>query len=81
MYKCKAFLNPVALPRKANGTEVGTLMVVTDSFDCGRWIDKILLHTYSGFVCLDNPSKTWGHDCSFNVRLLENGECVTLGVE
>ena len=78
MYNVK--LNGKAIKSElfANNTKLGDLMKITEN--C-RYNGEILLHTYIGFICLNEPLATWGKDCSLRVELLEKGENVILTIE
>ena len=64
---------------KAYDTKIGDLVEIVEPRS--SYNGKILLHIYNGFVLLEEPRGNWESDLSFNVRLLEPGESITVTVK
>lgn len=54
--------------------KIGDLMVVIEGANEGI----VFLKTFSCFVSLEDPNKTWNSDPNFKVRIFNKGEGVTL---
>lgn len=76
--------NAVAIVRSDN-MQIGDIGLIIDS---GARNGTVLLRTFSGYVSLNNPRKTWyspqgesSYDPKFDVQLLPKGTRVILEVE
>ncbi len=58
---------------EAYSTEIGDVMEATDG--------EILLHTFEGFVSLNNPRLTWSKDLCSEVRLLPKGTILKITIQ
>lgn len=54
--------------------KVGDLMIIIEGANEGI----VLLKTFSCFVSLENPNRTWNSDPNFKVRIFNKSEGVTL---
>lgn len=80
MYTIEKLGTPKPKIMRACDTKISDIMEIDDP-EMFQRNGEILVHSYDGFVSLNNPRSTWGEAVTMKVRVLEPGESVTLTVK
>jgi hypothetical protein len=79
----KMEIKPNPIPSQSiscQNTKIGDMMEIVGS-NHEMYLGRILLKTFNGFVCLQDPSETWDNKSTFQVKLLNPGDQVILTQE